>query len=90
MARKVYKEDIDEGLRFDSEGRMLYHQEYHPNFGKRYTEEELEFLCKFWHCDDIRSISFALGKPETSVATKVSDLKKAGKFEYYKQLNKHW
>ncbi|SMQ75788.1 hypothetical protein SAMN05444673_2545 [Bacillus sp. OV166] len=89
MVQKVLKEDLEDGLRFDKQGRMLYHPDFHFNNGKRYTEEELEYLCRFFDFDDIRTISFALGRPETSLATQVSMLKKQGKFSYYKRLNKH-
>jgi hypothetical protein len=90
MVQKVRKADVEDGLRFDKQGRMLYHPDFHPNQGKRYTEEELEYLCRFCHYDDLRSLSFALGRPETGVATQITKLRKAGKFGYYKRLNKHW
>jgi hypothetical protein len=90
MGRKIYQECLDDGLRFDNQGRMLYHPDYHPNNGKRYTEEELEYICKFCHHDDIRALSFAIGKPETGIATMINKLRKEGKFGYYKRLNKHY
>lgn len=90
MVPKVYQADLDEGLRFDKQGRLLYHPDFHPNNGKRWAEEELEYLCKFCHFDDMRSLSFALGRPETGVATQINKLRREGKFGYYKRLNKHW
>ncbi len=80
----------DEGVKYDKYGRMLYHPEFHPNHKKPYTEEELEYLCKFWDFDDRKTMSFALGRPETSISTKVTELMKQNKFLYYKHLSKHW
>lgn len=87
MAKKIRQEDIDCGFRFDKNGNLMYHPDYHPNHGKPYTDEELEYLCKFYGCDDMRSISFALGRPEASLQTKLTKIKKVGKIEYYKRLN---
>jgi hypothetical protein len=90
MVRPIRPEDLQEGLRFDKQGRMLYHPDYHPNKGKPYTEEENEYICKFYHHDDLRTLSFALGKPETGIANQLSKLKKAGKIGYYKRLDKYY
>lgn len=81
---------LEDDIQFDKWGRMLYHPEFHPNHKQPFTEEELEYLCKYWEHDGRRSMSFALGRPEHSLAVTVARLKKEGLFEYYKNLNKHW
>lgn len=77
-------------VQYDGSGRLKYHPQLHPNKGKRLSESELEYLCKYYESDGMKSMSLALGRPEASLANKVKDLKKKGLFEYYKYLNKHW
>jgi hypothetical protein len=90
MVHENQPDSLKEVLRFDKYGRMLAHPDYHPNNRKAYTEEELEYLCKFCDYDDLRSMSYALGKPEMGIAMQIKKLKKEGKFEYYKRLDKYY
>lgn len=75
---------IDKTVQYDQSGRMKYHPRYHTRHGKKFTDEELIYLCKYWESDDIRDLSFALGKTEMTLASKMTDLKKTGKYELYK------
>ncbi len=85
-------------IEYTSDGTMKFNPEFHHNHGKRFTEEELEYLCKFYQADGAKVISLALGRTEKVVATKVSSLRKKKRadgsqttmFEYYKNLNKYW
>jgi hypothetical protein len=77
-------------VKYDQWGRILYHPEYHTEHGKPYSEEDLEYLCKFCQVDGLKIMSWALGRPETSISNKLRELKKSGKFTYYQKLNKHW
>jgi hypothetical protein len=77
------------GIEINKHGRMLYHPEFHFNHRKPFTEEELEYLCKFYEVDHTRSPGFALGKTEHTLRAKVNYLKKIGRYEYYKKLNRH-
>lgn len=91
MRRKMPDEDdLKDGIEFDNFGRMKYHPDFHPNHGKALKEEELEYLCKFYDVDDSRTMAFALGKTEQTIMSKICDLKKTGRFEYYKNLNRYW
>lgn len=81
---------LDDGIQLDRFGRMLYHPDFHPNHKKPYTVEDIEYLCKFWEYDHRRSLAYALGRPEHSLASVVNRLRKEGLYEYYKSLNKHW
>lgn len=81
---------MQDHLDIDRYGRMRYHPDYHHSHKKPFTEADLEYLCKFWEVDHRRTLSFALGRPETSLAMKVSALKRKGLYEYYKTLGKHW
>lgn len=75
---------------YDRYGRLVYNPEFHPNHGKPYTQSDLEYLCKFWGVDEAKSLAFALGRPEHSLASKVNSLRKSDQFEWYKKLNKFW
>jgi len=75
---------------YDRVGQMKYHPEFHKNHKKSFTESDLEYLCKFYDVDGAKLISMALGRTEAAVRSKLSNLKKRGLFEYYKNLNKHW
>lgn len=77
---------IDGSVKYDDQGRMKYHPKYHTRHGKRFTEEELIYLCKYWEIDDIRDLSFGLGKTEMTLASKITNLKKSGKYEVYKAM----
>lgn len=81
---------IQEECRYDKCGRMLYHPEFHHQHKKPFTVSEMEYLCKFWDIDPRRTMSFALGRPETLLSTMVNQLKKNGEFEYWKNLNVFW
>ena len=85
--RKITEEDLKDGITYDKQGRMKYHPEFHPNHGEIFTNEELEYICKFYHVDGARSISFALGRTEGTIKTKIDELKKKGFFEKYRSLN---
>jgi hypothetical protein len=81
---------MEDSIQYDRFGRMRYHPEFHPNHKKPFKEEELEYLCKFWETDHRQVMSFALGRTEHTLSTKVAELRRLGLFEYYKNLNKHW
>lgn len=57
---------------------------------KQYSEAELEYLCKFWEHDGQELMACALDRPSKNLKNAVSRLRKSGKFEFYKNLNKHW
>lgn len=75
---------------YDKLGRMNYHPDYHFNQGKPFSQEELEYLCKYWEVDPPDLISLALGRTEKSLYSKVKRLQKNGLYEYYKNRNKYW
>jgi hypothetical protein len=81
---------MEETIQLDKQGRMLYHPDFHFNHGKMFTEEDLEYLCKYWEVDHQRTLAYALGRPEKNLASTIWSLRKSGKYDYYKNLNKHW
>lgn len=83
-------QDSMQTIEYDGLGRMKYHPEFHQNYKKPFTEEELEYMCKYWHLDDSKTMALALGKTETATTQKMSDLKRRGLCEYYRNLNKYW
>jgi hypothetical protein len=58
--------------------------------GKPYSVSELEYLCKFYDHDGPELMSYALERPYKTISITVSRLKKSGKFDYYKNLNRYW
>lgn len=90
MVKRISKEDLEAGLTFDSVGRMDFHPDYHPNNGKPYTAEEYEYICKFSDFDGLRSVSYALGRTEKSIAVRLQMIKRDGKVGYYKRLEKYY
>jgi len=77
-------------VQYDACGRMLYHPEFHDNQGKRWSEEDLEYVCKFAEVDDLETLALALGRTKATVAEKMHKLRKQNLFDYYRNLNKHW
>ncbi|MGF9907304.1 DNA-entry nuclease [Brevibacillus porteri] len=71
-------------VEYDVRGRMLYHPEFHPNQGKRFSDEETAYLCKFYETDSLKSLSLALGRIEKSLEYRIAYLKKTGLFDYYR------
>lgn len=75
---------------YNEAGRMNYHPDFHPNQGKPFTAEDLEYLCKYYEVDHIQTMAFALGRTEASLIVKVGTLKRQGLYDYYKNRNKYW
>lgn len=77
-------------IQYDCCGRMKYHPLFHENQGKPWSEEDEEYLCKYSSVDDLETLAMALGRTKATVASKLTALKKARKYDLYKNLNKHW
>lgn len=78
------------GIEYDSCGRIKYHPDLHYNQGNAWTEEDLEYLCKFSDFDHLESVAMALGRTKTTVSQKLTNLRKKGLVDYYRNLNKYW
>lgn len=74
---------------YDRNGRIKYNSTLHPNHGKSYTVADLDYLCEFYELDGRKAVASALGRIESTIAALVHQLRKEGKFEYYKNLNKN-
>ncbi|UOQ93396.1 DNA-entry nuclease [Halobacillus shinanisalinarum] len=70
-------------VQYDDYGRMKYHPDFHPNHGKKMTNDEISYMCRFWETDGAKSIAAALGRTEKTLMSKVSMLRKQGRFDYY-------
>jgi hypothetical protein len=75
---------LEEVYEFDKQNRMKYHPDFHFNHGKSFTEEELEYICKYYEIDGSRTIGFALGRTENTIRTIIGKLIRSGKFAFYK------
>ncbi len=74
-------------VKYDSQGRMEYHPDFHPNQNKMWTLSELEYLCKFYKIDGPLMTSLALGKTQKTVSGVYGALKRSGEYEFYRNLN---
>lgn len=72
----------------ESNHRMRYNSEFHENYGKHYTKDDLIYMCSMWDSMKKADIAMALGKTHSSVLSKVYYLRKVGLFEHYKNLGK--
>lgn len=81
---------VVDDITFDKHGRMQYHPDFHFSHGKPFSESELEYICKFYEVDHARTLSFAIGRTEHTIRSKVDYLRKKNLFNHYKNLNKHW
>ncbi len=78
--------EID-GIKYTkSNHRMRYNPEFHDNHGKRWTDDDLAYLCASWYGMNKADIAMALGRTHGTVLSKAYDLKRSGKFEHYKRL----
>ncbi|SFC52879.1 hypothetical protein [Bacillus sp. UNCCL81] len=75
---------MEEVYEFDKQGRMTYHPDFHFNYGTPVTEDEKEYLCKFYETDDIRTLAFAVGRTEGSIRVLVKQMVRNGKYTFYK------
>ena len=80
----------DSIFKYDRSGRLLYHPELHENHGKTWSLDELEYLCKFHHAGELNDMSLALGRPATSITTKITYLRKQGQYDFYRKLNRYY
>lgn len=84
MSTKTYTVD---GIEYTaSNHRMRYNPEFHENHGKRFTRDDLIYMCSMWDGMKKADIALALGRTLGTVLAKKYELKKDGRFEYYKKL----
>lgn len=78
---------VKEGLKYTASNRRLrYTPELHENHGKPWTVQELIYLCSSWDGMKKADIAAALGRTHSTVLTTANQLRKEGKFDYYKKL----
>lgn len=57
---------------------------------RTFTEEELEYICRFYEFDGPTLLAAALEVPMKSIVQKVYSLRKSGKYNKYKNQRKYW
>lgn len=88
--RKMEQPLTDLHVELDSNGRIAYHPELHAKQGTPWSEEDIEYMCKYHEYDDLKTLSAALERTQLTIATKLCRLQKTGRYEYYKNRNKYW
>ncbi|MGE6893799.1 DNA-entry nuclease [Priestia flexa] len=77
-------------VEYDDNYRILYHPEIHLKQGTPWSEEDLEYLCKYHEYDGLQSMSMALERTQTTIATKLVKLQQTGRYQRYKEKEKYW
>lgn len=80
------EDDLADGITYDNLGRMRYHPEFHPNHKKPFTIDEMIYVSKFHGIDSPRTLSFALGRTEYTIANLITVLRKSGLYETYRNM----
>jgi hypothetical protein len=89
MEKQKVKTYFKDGIEYTaSNNRMRFNPEYHFNHGKRFTNEDLRYICSMWGSMPIQDIALAVGKTYSTVAAKVNTLKNIGLFEHYRKMGK--
>lgn len=73
-------------IRYDPNGRMIYHPKIHFSHGIAMTEYEVAYLCKFWEFDGRKLVSMSLGKTEPALGKKYNEVRSDGRLGYYRNL----
>lgn len=63
---------------YDAYGRAQYNPDIHDMHGKRWSKDDVDYLIDRYYKDGPTEISFALGRPLTSIQTKANHLRRAG------------
>ena len=72
-----------------SNGRMIYNPEFHDNYGKKWTKEELAYIAQMRPGTTWPNIGLALGRTQDSCSAMYYKMKKLGRLEYYKNLEEY-
>ncbi|MFT7109907.1 MAG: hypothetical protein ACI843_001574 [Psychrobacter glaciei] len=65
-------------IQHDSNGRVKYNPQLHPNHKKPWTTHEQKYLIDFYGKDKPADISLALGRTIGTVMDRACDLRKQG------------
>ena len=64
---------------YDREGRMKYHQDYHPNHLKPWSYKDEQYLIERYAIDGPEDVAAALGRTIGVIMTRAYTLRKEGK-----------
>lgn len=88
--KKIYKSTktyFIDGIEYTvSNHRMRFNPQFHENHGRKFSEDDLIYMCSMWDSTKKEDIALALGKTYGSVITKAYYLRKTGQFNYYKTI----
>ncbi len=81
-------------INYDCNGRMKYNPELHDRQGQPWTVEETQYLIEWYNIIGIEEMALALGRTETTIATRVTRLRADGLMEkkemHNEKLLKHY
>ena len=64
---------------YDRYGRLQFDPDIHDNHGKRWSQEDTQYLVDYYYSDGPDAVSFALGRTIQTVMQKATDLRKQGR-----------
>lgn len=73
-------------VKFDRCRRMVYHPEYHFNHKEPFTTQEVAYMCTMHGKMNLQDLGYALGRTPAAIAQRISQLKRKGLFERYRQM----
>lgn len=81
------EDDMKDGITFDRLGRMQYHPDFHPNHRKPITLGEKIYIAKYYDSDGMRSVGFALGRTESTIAHQASLMRMSGEWDRLRAMS---
>lgn len=68
-------------IEYDNQGRIKYNPELHDRQGEIWSQEEVEYLIRWYDIIGMEEMSLALGRTEATVANKVYRLQMRGQMQ---------
>lgn len=68
----------ENNCKYDSNGRLKYHPDIHPNHKKPWSIQDQNYLIDFYGASKPNDISLALGRTVATVMDRACDLRKRG------------
>lgn len=84
----VFGDETIAPVEYDKHGRMKSHPVLHPNQGKRWSKDDLQYLQRWYGLISPEQVALSLGRTAMSVGQKATELRKHGTMKIAKG-NRH-
>jgi hypothetical protein len=75
----------EENPQYSKYGDLLHNPLYHKPKGQPWRPEELQYLCQYHDKDNIHNIALALERTTKTCKSQLSNMRKAGLYDYYRK-----